>query len=737
MHRFVRSLILGIGLLVPLSQLGSAQDFSFGPPAGMSADPSVQNVKTGAEASVETYNTDPFYIVAKLELPKGWHSYYKNPGSVGIPTTSTIEKVNGFEIEGPFFSIPSVDHSELGYSYGYSEVRVAYKVIPQASAPAEATFAPSITWQMCRDGQCMPDETRTMPVTLKKGTGASTSDPNLLAGIIGISNPEWSRTITSTYFTQEGKKITLNFITSEPSPFPKANAYFFCDDGQILPSAPQTWKEVSPTHFQLELTYNDGSDFMYLNSLNADGKNKEPITFLNGILRFNNEVALIKAKPESALSATSTSANETISAETVEEETSLGLILVYMFFGGMILNIMPCVFPVIGLKIMGFVQMAGGSRRKILEHSLTFVLGVLVSFWVISIIILILKNSLTSADQQVGWAFWLENPWVIYTLLFFMLAMALSMFGVFEIGVGATAVGSDLQHKKGYAGSFWSGVLATLVSTPCSGPLLGPTIAYSMGLSNTLLIVAFTCMGLGMSAPYIILGSFPSLINKLPKPGAWMEAFKQGISFLLFGTCAYFVWVYMAYFDQETSPTSILTLFFGIVSFICGWWIYGRWCGMYLKKSTRFWGALFTVIFLAGGLYLAVPPSSQEDTAADTGENLTLAWETWSPEAMQKALDEGKPVYVDFTARWCMTCIANKLVYQNDEVKKTLLDHNIILMKADKTKPNPEIDKELKSLNRSAIPVNALYQAGKAPAITQEILTPEYLVNFINDQMKD
>lgn len=428
---------------------------------------------------------------------------------------------------------------------------------------------------------------------------------------------------------------------------------------------------------------------------------------------------------------------------------------------------MPCVFPVIGLKIMSFVQLGGGERKKVLAHSLTFVLGIMISFWIITAILIALKANMfdwsspagpgifsgdfwlgRGAEGIVNWAFWFENPWVNFCLLGLMLALGLSMFGVFEIGVKATTMGGELQHKKGYAGSFWSGALATVISTPCSAPFLGQAIGAAMLQPPLGIVLCLTMMGLGMSLPYIVLGAFPVLTKYLPKPGAWMESFKQAMSFLIFGTAAYFLWIYMAFFDADNHPQDILFLFFGLVFFSMAFWIYGRWCPIYRSRKSRITGGIFAILFLLAGLFYMLPPESsawfgRESDAGmaapadkkNAGHAEESVWTPWSPEAMQAALDQGKPVYVDFTARWCSTCQVNKASY-TDEVLAAFKKYGIVMMKADKTRTNPVIDRELKNLGRTAVPVNALYLPGKKPVVTRELLSPSYLLEFLETEMK-
>lgn len=219
--------------------------------------------------------------------------------------------------------------------------------------------------------------------------------------------------------------------------------------------------------------------------------------------------------------------------EEPEKVSSIWVILGSLFLGGLILNLMPCVFPVIGLKILGFVEMGGGDRKKVFAHSMSFSFGVLLSFWLLTLVIFYLRAQ--AGGEAQSWGAWLQNPWVIYGIILIFLTMGLSMFGLFEIGVGATGAGSSLQSRKGYIGSFFSGLLATVVATPCSAPFLGPVMASVMAFDAGMMFLSMTCMGLGLALPYLLMGAFPALVKSLPKPGAWMESLKQGMSFLLLG----------------------------------------------------------------------------------------------------------------------------------------------------------------------------------------------------------
>lgn len=380
-----------------------------------------------------------------------------------------------------------------------------------------------------------------------------------------------------------------------------------------------------------------------------------------------------------------------------------------MFLGGLLLNLMPCVFPVIGLKIMGFVQQAGENRRSIALHGISFTSGVLLSFAILSGILFTLR-------ETIGWGYQLQNPWVVIILLLLMFILALNMFGIFELGTSATSVGGKLQSKSGHTGSFFSGILATVVATPCSAPFLGAAIGAAMALPALQFFTGFTFMALGLALPYLILSLFPTLVEKLPRPGPWMESFKQAMSFLLFATAGFLLWVYSGLIGQEY----LLSPLMGLSLIAAAAWIYGRWNLPHKTPKTRRTALAITAIFAIGGTLLALPPQPEK------------LWSEWSEETTEELLAEGTPVFIDFTAQWCVTCQVNKKIAYTEEILTLAREKRIVFLKADKTKPNPAIEKKLQELGRTAIPVNVLLIPGEPPIITPEVLTPGILKDLFN-----
>jgi thiol:disulfide interchange protein DsbD len=407
-----------------------------------------------------------------------------------------------------------------------------------------------------------------------------------------------------------------------------------------------------------------------------------------------------------------------LAAPPVANETSWAGILVLAFTGGLILNLMPCVFPVIGIKIMGFVGQAGESRKKIIEHGLAFSLGVLLSFWLLAAVLLLLR----SGGNQLGWGFQLQSPGFVFVLTMLLFAFALNMAGLFEVGQSAVGVGSNLTAKSGLSGSFFSGILATVVATPCAAPFLAPALGAALTFPPLASLAVFTFIALGLSTPYLLLSLFPALLKWLPKPGAWMETFKQFMSFLLFATVAYLVWVLAGQLTEDGGYTafSLLKVLFGLILLALGLWIYGRWSAFHRPKKVRFAGTL-----IAAAIILSSITIGMSGTRTSSAAGFAVAWEKWEPGKAAALAEQGKVVYVDFTARWCVTCQTNKAaVFSSGNVLEKLEQLDVVLLKADWTHQDPEISKALARFGRSAVPFNLVY----GPALEDPIQLPEVLV---------
>lgn len=391
---------------------------------------------------------------------------------------------------------------------------------------------------------------------------------------------------------------------------------------------------------------------------------------------------------------------------------SFAFIMFSAFLGGLILNIMPCVFPVLGIKVVGVVQQAGGDRKQVVLHGLVYTLGILLSFWVLGAVVVALGKS---------WGFQQQSSAFTYSLAAFFLIFGLNMAGVFEIGSSAVGVGSNLQRKHGLGGSFFSGLLATVVATPCSAPYLAGALGATLKLPAPQAMLLFTLIGLGLAFPFLLLSAFPSLVSALPRPGAWMESFKQGMSFLLFGTTLYMLWVLTGMVDSGL-PLLFTMLSLALIGLGC--WIYGRWSLPHKPVRTRTIAILLALVAIGGGLLLGWPQRQEKKRVTVAVLEHGLMWEPWSETAVQDLTAAGKPVYIDFTAKWCLTCQVNKHVYSNVQLQELFKSKGVTLVKADFTNEDPAIQAAFTALGRGAIPVNALYIPGqKEPFILPENLT--------------
>jgi len=392
----------------------------------------------------------------------------------------------------------------------------------------------------------------------------------------------------------------------------------------------------------------------------------------------------------------------------------------WLFFsailGGLILNVMPCVFPVIGLKVMGFVEQAGGDARGARTHGLVFSAGVLVSLWALTGVLLLLR----AGGAQLGWGFQLQSPGFTFLLTLLFFGFALSLTGVFEIGLSATGAGGRLTRRDGFWGTFFSGVLAVVVATPCSAPFFAPVIGTALSLPALGAFALFTGVGIGLSLPYFILCAFPALLRKLPRPGPWMETLRQIFGFLFFGTAAYLVWVLAGL--TEGNEWALLGILTALVVVALAAWIYGRWAGPERSSRARKTATVCALALLGLSIWGGWP------TNADTQSG--FAWEPYSAQRLEQLRAEGRPVWVDFTARWCVTCLTNKATLATSPALRALVkEKNVALLKADWTNRDESITRALAAFGRASVPLNLLYLPNqKEPVILPTILTPDDLI---------
>ena len=409
--------------------------------------------------------------------------------------------------------------------------------------------------------------------------------------------------------------------------------------------------------------------------------------------------------------------------------TAIGLALV----GGIILNLMPCVFPVLFLKGLALVQSSSEERSRLRAHGLVYTLGILVSFWIIVAALLTLR----STSNQIGWGFQLQSPTFLAVLALGLFFFSLSLAGQFDLGLSMTNAGDSLTRKQGYTGSFFTGVLATVVATPCTAPLMGTAIGFALAQPATVTFAVFTALGLGLAIPYLLLSFQPAWTRLLPRPGAWMETLKQLTAVPLFLTVIWLTWVYGRLYlasataadataltaaNPGTAIDHVAKLMLGFLLIAIAGWALHKWPA----RS----GSTLAAILL-GASALSITLYQTRDTK--------LAWQPYSEKTLTAARSAGHPVFIDFTAAWCLSCQVNeRLVLRSAEVQRQFAAGQVTLIKADWTQYDPAITQQLAAVGRSGVPTYVLYPApaGSKADVLPELLTKPIVLEALHRDLK-
>lgn len=404
-------------------------------------------------------------------------------------------------------------------------------------------------------------------------------------------------------------------------------------------------------------------------------------------------------------------------------------LLIMAFLGGLILNIMPCVLPVLSIKAMSIVKQAHEDKKQIMRHSFAYTMGILTCFLIMATVIIIIKMT----GEAVGWGFQFQNTGFVIFLTSLIFIFALSLFDVFIIQVPGMTAATKAGNKGGTHGSFFSGMFAVMLATPCSAPMLGTALGFAFSQSPVMILIFFMLIGLGLALPFILLGLNPKWMKVIPRPGEWMNIFKEIMGFLLIATV---IWLLNVVFQQNGGEYLIRVLSYLVFQGFAVW-LYGRFVRHEHSQTTQWVFSILAMIILASSVMIILPgkavtpQSKTEQSAPMTGWE---GWQTFSPALVDELVARNEPVFVDFGAKWCMTCISNeKTVILTDVMKTAFSAKKVQLVHGDFTKKNPDMQAFMKKFGRAGVPFYVLYIPGKEPKLFPEIITIPMLKKALDE----
>jgi thiol:disulfide interchange protein DsbD len=658
-----------------------------------------------------------------FKLEPGWHIYWKNPGDAGDPPHIQWTLPSGITA-GPM-QFPAPKRLPLGplMDFGYeNEVLFPLKLrVANSVKSGPVTLHAMVDWLVCQD-RCIPGKaeleiSRVVSSHPAKPVSLASDDAIYKRWIGRIPKLLPAKDKATFQPTSAGFRLTVETGQREVS------ATFFPSSQDILDNpAPQ---KLTPTANGLILDLKKDAN------LAANPHEFKGVLELSGGRAY--EIAALAAEgtaPATASPAPATaSLTPTSSAQTSSNSASntaspLSLPLLaratgLAFLGGLLLNLMPCVFPVLFLKGLALVQSGNEERRTMRVHGVVYAAGILVSFWVLVAVLL----GLRAAGATLGWGFQFQSPVFLALMAGLLFFLGLSLAGQFEIGLTLTSAGGSLAAKQGLTGSFFTGVLAVVVATPCTAPFMGAAVGYALAQSAAVTFAVFTALALGLAAPYVALTLQPAWTRLLPRPGAWMEVLRQAVSVPIFATVIWLAWV-LAQAYGASVLTALLASF--LLLAIAGWFL-GRW-------PAKRWSTAVAALILLGVVALALYGQrlASESAAKPISEGASAqpsnsgAWEPWSPELLAAYQAQGRPVFVDFSASWCLACQVNeRAVLSQPSVLQAFRGANVALLRADWTRHDEAITHALTALGRSGVPAYALYIPGrKEPQMLPEMLTP-------------
>ncbi|MCG2588175.1 protein-disulfide reductase DsbD family protein [Rhodohalobacter sulfatireducens] len=666
---------------------------------------------------------ETFWIGIEMDIQEGWYVYYRNPADSGMPLTvewTHEEDFNISDIKWPYPQWKDAPGGLTSYAYEDSMLYMMEATAPEGLDPGDkTTLQVAADWLIC-EMVCIP-ENADLELTLDVAEEPTFNEEHLTLFSQMREKLPADLDFWESFAEVNGDTITLK-LTTDAFELPQYEnvIYFSNEKGEIENGADQPYTVENDTltmKLQKSVYKPDAVNRVWGLVYNEEGWDESGRTKAMTVdINLGGEESIASTATDPVLS------------------QSFLLILGFAFLGGMILNLMPCVFPILSIKVMNFLQVSGDNPKKAKIHGWVFGAGVLVSFLILAGSLLLLR----AGGQELGWGFQLQSPPFIAFLTFLMFGLGLNLMGVFEIGNSLMNVAGSAQTGEGLKGSFFSGVLATVLATPCTAPFMGTALGAAITMPALSALLVFAVLGFGMAAPYILLSSFPALMKKLPKPGAWMETFKQFMAFPLFATAIWLAWV----FGQQVGIDGLTNLLIGLLLLSMGIWILNRWKATQISNVSRIVSRAFVILLVTGGFFISASSNTKQQTSGTTSaqtDQYGIEWQSYTEAKLEQHLAENRNVFLDFTAAWCITCKANeRVVFSSEDVKEKFRDLDFVMMKADWTNRNPEITRALESFGRNGVPLYVIYNEDlEEPMILPELLTPGIVMDALDDLPQD
>jgi len=665
----------------------------------------------------------PLTVALRLKHDPHWHTYWQVPGDSGLPTTIQWKLPEGWSAGPIQWPVPLRLPVGPLMNFGYEgEVLLLTELLPPAGLKPGSVveLAARADWLICKD-VCIPGGADLKLALLVDATAAPThraaqfeATRKLIPGRADLAQVAASI---------EASRIKLAFsVAGAQRGVPAKVEFFPLEEQRIEAAAPQVLQaEGDGSALYLRAVQPVSAAFNTLKGVLV--VNGGPAQAAQGGWAGTLEVPLVADRVPAVGGGAPLAIVEAGGAARV----GFWGALIGALIGGLILNLMPCVFPVLSLKLLSLLQhqrQEDAAHRRhsasLRAHGAAFTVGVVLSFVLLAGLLIALR----AGGAQLGWGFQLQMPWVVAALATLFVLIGLNLLGTFDFSFGARLASSGLAQKlqsDSLAGSFWTGVLAVVVAAPCTAPFMGAALGYAVTQPAAIALTVFAALGVGMATPYLVLTLFPRLLARLPRPGAWMERFKQFMAFPMFATVVWLVWV----LAQQTGADGVAWALGAFLLVGMAAWA----LGLAQRGARRFrWVAAVAAACGVYALFAGTNPAAVAQAQAQRAAPSAAGWKSWSSEAVDQTLAAGKPVFVDFTAAWCVTCQVNKqTVLQTASMDQAFAASGVVRMRADWTNRDEAITRELARFNRNGVPLYVLFDPQGQAHVLPEILTERTL----------